>query len=86
MADMGSTPENRREAQPHQPMTQQIAPPVAHDAGGVRVDADPNPQIRRDESTPGTPLPLRPARAAANNRRYGGGSETASPTIPEAIG
>lgn len=65
----GDTPENRRYADPFDPMS-------AGFGGTMRAsghcDDDPHPQITTAEyeSDAGQPLPSRPERAAANNVRF----------------
>lgn len=81
----GSTPENRRYADPFAPMTAGFGETTRAEG---HCDDDPCPRITtaQYESGAGQPLPSRPERAAANNRRYGGVGETATPVIPEPCG
>lgn len=82
MADaQGDTPQNRRYADPFNPMSAGFTAPIRADG---HCDDDPHPQIHFGyESGVGTWAGSRPDRARANNANYGAHSrsETATPEI-----
>jgi len=81
----GDTPATRRYPDPFEAMTAAIAPPLPAAAG---ADDEPCPQITKamSESGAGAPSPLRPARARANDARYGGGQSYKGGVITPPIG